>query len=74
MPTCKSPLSHIQIIKGPYTCHEGIWGNGGIMPLILNLSIRWTAVVTLMSLQVYKSPVPNRRFGGPLSWSEHYGE
>jgi len=24
------------------------------MPLILNLSIRWTAVVSLMSLQLYK--------------------
>jgi hypothetical protein len=22
-------------------CHEGIWGNGGMVPVILGLGIRW---------------------------------
>jgi hypothetical protein len=39
----------------PCSGHEGIWGRGGILPLILNLGTRWRWVFKFMPQLLYPS-------------------
>jgi hypothetical protein len=55
----------------PYTRHEGIWGSGGIAPLILNLGTKWRwGFADLPLLPEERAPqyALNRRLGGPQIW------
>ena len=57
-------------------CHNGIWWNRGIAPLIRKFGTKWESVVTFKPqlLYPYQEGTPrwslNRRLGGPYTWSD----
>jgi hypothetical protein len=62
----------------PYAHYKGLWGNGGIAPLIDNLGTRWRWVVGFTPQSLHKLGAPryllNRRLDGPQSRLENFGE
>jgi len=52
-------------------CYEGIWCNGGIPPLVLNLNNRWRWMVNFTDWPINPQHPPNRRMDGPQKQSGH---
>jgi len=69
----------IENIKLSGVCRKGMWGNGCVVPLILNFSTRWRLVVSvtpwLFYMEKKNSHYPmNRMLDGPQSWSGCFGK